>query len=48
LRPFGTKNFNEFLKKNIFYGNRFQNFLVSNVTSSKAKLLLKIIHFTNL
>jgi hypothetical protein len=39
----GTKNFNEFLKKNIFYGkatlNCLQNFLVSNVTSPKAELL---------
>jgi hypothetical protein len=40
MRPFGIKNFNEFLKQNFFYGkatlNRLQNFQVSNVTSPKA------------
>jgi hypothetical protein len=42
LRPFGIKNFNEFLKKNFFFGNETLN--RQNFTLPKAKLLLKIIH----
>jgi hypothetical protein len=48
LRPFGIKNFNEFLKKKNYFGkatlNRLKNALVSNVTLPKAELILKIIY----